>query len=167
MNKKILILIVLLITSFLISSLIIYNSIQKDDFDVDIKISTNKDNVKRGEKINLTLKIKNNRDEKIPNDKYFFYLAMIEKSEFENGEQMGSSLLNYEAEEIIENIEVPPGKTVETKVPWQISQSAEPGSYYIVFGIQELIEGENPPEVGQSVLWTLVKNTKVLIRIIE
>jgi hypothetical protein len=167
MNKVALIVIIILIISIVISSVFIYYFLQKDDFDVEIDISTNKDNVKSGEKINLTLKIKNNRDEKIPNEKYYFYLSMIEKSRFEEGDQMAQSFFNDEAEDIIENIEVSPGKTVEEKVPWEISQGTEPGTYYIVFGIKELIEGENPPKVGQSVLWELVKNTTVKIEIVE
>ena len=86
------IIIVLLITSIAIISILFNNLNQKDSFDVDIKVSTNIDHVKARETMNITLKIKNNRDETIPNDKYFFDLTMINQSEYENGELISTSI---------------------------------------------------------------------------
>jgi hypothetical protein len=170
MNRKSMILvsiIVLLIISIVIISLLLDNLNQEDSFDVDIKVSTNKDIVKAGETINITLKIKNNRDETIPNDQYFFDLTMINQSEYENGELISTSHLSVNTRDIIESINVPPGETVEEIIPWEIYPGKELGEHYIIFSVNEILDGEYPPEQGQSITFSTIKNSIISFEVVE
>jgi hypothetical protein len=159
--------IVLIIISIVIVSLILGSLNENDSFDVDIKVTTNKDHVKAGGTMNITLRIKNNLDETIPNDKYFFDLTMINKSEYENGELISTSHLSVNTRDIIESIYVPPGETVEEIIPWEIYPGKELGEHYIIFSINEILEGEHPPEQGQAITFVTEKKSIVSFEVVE